>query len=391
MSSITALRRIVDTARNHRLSPFREGAFAQRIHHPRVATVIGRALAVCLVWCFLTGLYSHFQQDPASWMSFPTRPVWLYRVTQGSHVVSGMAAIPLVLAKLWTVYPRLFSWPIVRNPVHMIERGSIAVFVAATLLQLFMGFFNTIKWYVWPFSFRHTHYWMSWIIVGSLLIHIAVKLPLIHEHWRAARETEARTSGWSRRGFLATVSIATAAVVMTSAGQSFTPLGRVAVLAPRRPGVGPQGLPINRTAKAARIDPAAVSTDWRLEVDGPKPLRLSLSDLNAMPQTEVELPIACVEGWSQNARWGGVRIRTLLDRAGARRGDGARVTSLQRAGSYSESELPSEYAWDDDTLLALRLNGSVLHIDHGYPARIIAPGRPGVLQTKWVRGLEVRR
>jgi DMSO/TMAO reductase YedYZ molybdopterin-dependent catalytic subunit len=41
------------------------------------------------------------------------------------------------------------------------------------------------------------------------------------------------------------------------------------------------------------------------------------------------------------------------------------------------------------TLLALRVNGEVLHPDHGFPCRIIAPSRPGVLQTKWVTRLEV--
>jgi DMSO/TMAO reductase YedYZ molybdopterin-dependent catalytic subunit len=51
--------------------------------------------------------------------------------------------------------------------------------------------------------------------------------------------------------------------------------------------------------------------------------------------------------------------------------------------------MPHEYASDPSTLLALRLNGEPLSIDHGYPARVIAPARPGVLQTKWVRRLEV--
>ena len=39
--------------------------------------------------------------------------------------------------------------------------------------------------------------------------------------------------------------------------------------------------------------------------------------------------------------------------------------------------------------LALRVNGETLHIDHGYPCRLIAPNRPGVMQTKWASHLEV--
>ena len=64
------------------------------------------------------------------------------------------------------------------------------------------------------------------------------------------------------------------------------------------------------------------------------------------------------------------------------------MVSLERSGAYAYSRMESQYCRDPLTLLALRLNGAPLSIDHGYPARIIAPGRPGVLQTKWVHILE---
>ncbi len=62
------------------------------------------------------------------------------------------------------------------------------------------------------------------------------------------------------------------------------------------------------------------------------------------------------------------------------------MTSLQTRGAFDESTLPANFADDDRTLLALALDGEPLAIDHGYPCRIIAPNRPGVLQTKWVSG-----
>jgi DMSO/TMAO reductase YedYZ molybdopterin-dependent catalytic subunit len=40
-------------------------------------------------------------------------------------------------------------------------------------------------------------------------------------------------------------------------------------------------------------------------------------------------------------------------------------------------------------LIALKLNGQTLDLDHGYPCRLIAPTRPGVLQTKWLARIEV--
>jgi DMSO/TMAO reductase YedYZ molybdopterin-dependent catalytic subunit len=84
-----------------------------------------------------------------------------------------------------------------------------------------------------------------------------------------------------------------------------------------------------------------------------------------------------------------VRVRDLLALAGAPAGARARVDSLERTGLYASSLLGRAHAGDADTLLALELNGEPLALDHGYPLRLIAPNRPGVLQTKWVHRLEV--
>ncbi|MEX0791258.1 MAG: molybdopterin-dependent oxidoreductase [Actinomycetota bacterium] len=47
------------------------------------------------------------------------------------------------------------------------------------------------------------------------------------------------------------------------------------------------------------------------------------------------------------------------------------------------------HAADPDTLVALEVNGEPLHLEHGYPARIMGPNRPGVMQTKWLAKLVV--
>ena len=103
------------------------------------------------------------------------------------------------------------------------------------------------------------------------------------------------------------------------------------------------------------------------------------------------LPIACVEGWSDSARWGGVRFADLVRMAGGDDGCEVVVTSLEERGAYRTTTMPPAYARHPDTLLALRIDGEDLHLEHGFPARVIAPNRPGVLQTKWVARLEVRR
>jgi DMSO/TMAO reductase YedYZ molybdopterin-dependent catalytic subunit len=66
------------------------------------------------------------------------------------------------------------------------------------------------------------------------------------------------------------------------------------------------------------------------------------------------------------------------------------VESLQPVGRFRRSTVSPPLTADADTLIAVRIGGEPLHADHGYPARLIAPNRPGVLQTKWVSRLTVR-
>ena len=116
---------------------------------------------------------------------------------------------------------------------------------------------------------------------------------------------------------------------------------------------------------------------------------LSLEEVRALDLHEATLPIACVEGWSRSATWRGVRVRDLLELAGAAPDRAVFVQSLQERRLYRSSLLPANAAADPDTLLALEVNGEPLHPDHGFPCRLIAPNRPGVLQTKWVNRLRV--
>ncbi|CAN5189766.1 molybdopterin-dependent oxidoreductase [soil metagenome] len=417
-------------------------ALAAPSRNPRTAVVLGRLLAAAFLLCFGTGLYSHFLQDPLPWMAFPTRPSWLYQVTQGIHITAGIACFPLIFAKLYAVFPQLFQSPAIRSFPHLLERASIALFVAASLVQITIGLLNTYQFYsLFPFPFRQTHYALSFVVIGSLAIHIAVKLSTITRYWRKAdaidaqgavlvpgRDADAefdkpdelrrltgrhqddgltgRIFAWidktpaplppqpaartSRRGFLVTVGVATAGLVALTAGQSFRVLDATNIFGARKNDTGPQRLPVNRTAKDAQVVDAAMSPDWRLTVsNGSRSRRFDYRALQALPQHEVVLPIACVEGWSQDATWTGPRLSDLVDSVGASTGASVRITSLEQGSSYAVTTMQPEFARDALTLVALKLNGDVLDIDHGYPARVIAPARPGVLQTKWLSRLEV--
>ncbi|HEX3669923.1 MAG TPA: molybdopterin-dependent oxidoreductase [Acidimicrobiia bacterium] len=374
--------------------------FTSRLHDERNAAILGVALGVTFTVCFVTGVLSHMIQDPPSWFQWPSRPAGLYRVTQGVHVATGLASIPLLLAKLWVVLPKLFAWPPFNSAAHLVERLAIFPLVAGGVFELFTGLSNTHLWYPWPFNFRTAHYWVAWITIGALVVHIGAKWARTRATLfvddastdAAASASAATTSAFDRRTFLATVFAAAGAVTVFTVGQTVSPLRKLALLAPRRPDTGPQGFPVNRTAATAGVRESARNPNYRLTVDGKvgRKLVFTRDELLAIPQHEATLPISCVEGWSTTQRWRGVRVRDLLARAGADSDAEVRVESLQRRRLYRSSDLNRWHAHDPDTLLAVAVNGEPLDLDHGYPLRLIGPNRPGVMQTKWVTRLVVR-
>jgi DMSO/TMAO reductase YedYZ molybdopterin-dependent catalytic subunit len=141
---------------------------------------------------------------------------------------------------------------------------------------------------------------------------------------------------------------------------------------------------------AAGVLQSAQSPDYRLTVvNGDRSRAFTVTELSALPQTTRSLPIACVEGWSANGKWTGVMLSDLVATVGGSHDSDVRMISLDPPGPYSRSVLPAVHARDSHTLIALKLNGQTLALDHGYPCRLIAPSRPGVLQTKWLSRIEV--
>jgi hypothetical protein len=379
--------------------PPSEADFTSRLRSAAVTARVGLWLGICFGIAFATGLISHYAQNADHPIAFPASPSWGYRVTQGLHVISGTAAVPLLLVKLWTVYPRLFRRPekeVRKLVLDGLERASMAVLVTSAIFQLATGLANSAQWYPWDFSFRATHYAIAWVAIGSLLVHIAVKLPIIRraltsdvESTVDDRPTASEPGVLSRRGLLRTTWAAAGVAALAVAGGTVPFLRRVSVLAVRS-GEGPQGVPINKSAEAAHITDEMVGPAYRLEVvHGDRNVTLTREDLQDMTQRTQSLPIACVEGWSASAVWTGIRVRDLLDLVDAPAGRDVDVYSLQPSGFYRHTVLQGNFADDDRTLVALALHGEPLTRDHGEPARLIAPNRPGVLQTKWLARLEV--
>jgi DMSO/TMAO reductase YedYZ molybdopterin-dependent catalytic subunit len=348
---------------------------------------------------------------------WPTNPSWLYRLNQGLHVGLGLVLIPVVLAKLWSVIPRLFSWPPARSLAQVLERVSLITLVGGILFEIATGVLNIQYDYIFGFSFYTAHYFGAWVFIAGFLMHITVKIPRMRTGLRSMslrevlRTNRADTrpeppdpdglvaadpapATISRRGALALVGGGALLVAAVTAGQTIGGwTRRTALLLPRGQvrGDGPTDFQVNRTALAAGITPDGTGDTWRLTLrGGPAAVVLDRGMLTVMPQHTARLPIACVEGWSTTETWSGVRLRDLARLAGVPAPHSASVESLERFGAFKHAVLQANQVEDPDSLLALRVNGAELSLDHGYPARIIVPALPGVHNTKWVASIDFR-
>lgn len=208
-----------------RVERLRERVPDSPVQDERVAARLGLALGIAFAVCLLTGVVSHLHQNPAAWLPLGPEPVWAYRLNQGTHVATGLACVPLLLAKLFSVYRKLFEWPPARDPVHAIERGSVAVLVASALFQVSTGVMNVFQWYPWGFAFTGVHWAVAWVAVGSIVLHVAVQPPAIRRGLRrganSARPED--PAARSRRGFLVGTGLTVAGVTLATVGQTPDP------------------------------------------------------------------------------------------------------------------------------------------------------------------------
>ncbi|MFF9277451.1 molybdopterin-dependent oxidoreductase [Streptomyces griseosporeus] len=402
--------------------PTSPGFWRSPLRGPWLTSVLGLVLLAGITVLFVTGLVSYAAYNPDLspvndktpgkgllgfyLFAWPTDPHWLYRLTQGVHVTLGLTLIPVLLAKLWSVVPKLFALPPARSVSHALERISLLLLVGGALFEFTTGVLNIQLDYLFPGSFYALHFYGAWVFFAAFAVHVALRLPAALRnvrHLTSGREREAAElvsprpapPTVSRRGALGLVGGASLLLFATSVGQSLGGVWRrTALLAPHGgadPGGGPGGFQINKTAAYAGIRPAETGEDaWRLVVTGRTgTVRLAREDLLRLPQHSAALPIACVEGWSTPDQWWrGVRLRDLAALVGYDTDPpDVLVESLQRHGPFRRAALRANQVADPRSLLALSVNGEILTPDHGHPARIVVPAAPGVLNTKWVARL----
>jgi DMSO/TMAO reductase YedYZ molybdopterin-dependent catalytic subunit len=135
--------------------------------------------------------------------------------------------------------------------------------------------------------------------------------------------------------------------------------------------------------------------EWRLRISGmvDRPYTIDFSDLLDMRMVERDVTLSCVSnqvggGLVGNARWLGVPLTEILDRAGIQDGAGQIVG---RSVDDFTVGFPVEAAYDGrEALVAVGMNGEPLPFEHGFPARLVVAGLYGyVSATKWLSEIEL--
>ena len=148
---------------------------------------------------------------------------------------------------------------------------------------------------------------------------------------------------------------------------------------------------IDTALTVPQVDPSG----WSLQVTGmvDRPFSLSYQELLEIPMVEADVTLSCVSNevggdLVGNARWQGVPLTALLQRAGVRTG-GTQV--LGRSVDGFSAGFPTAHALaEPDAMVAVAMNGEPLPAEHGFPARLVVPGLYGyVSATKWLSVLEL--
>ncbi len=133
--------------------------------------------------------------------------------------------------------------------------------------------------------------------------------------------------------------------------------------------------------------------NWQLIIDGmvAHPQSIPINQLRAMPARSQITRHDCVEGWSAIAKWTGVPLKLLLDRAGA--SPNARYVVFHCADAndgapYYES-IDLIDAYHPQTMLAWALNDTMLPVMNGAPLRLRVERQLGYKQAKYVQRLQI--
>lgn len=294
---------------------------------------------------------------------------------------------------------QLLGLPVIFQFVHSLfglgQGGKVFAFTGVTLLWLggltLVGGLLQRRWA--GFVCAALIVLLTWNWPG--LVYGLIFRVLLHGLTQVLAPRPAAGADRSRRAATIGLALGGAAVVGGGLTSLFRSVGSnrsaVASLKPGSPlpfGVTPvnQWYYVSKNLEA--FDPKIRADNWRLDVTGlvKREQTYMLSDLGKFEQVTEELTLSCISNpvggpLISNGIWQGFRLADLLADVGLDRQ--ARYLLWEAADGYTES-LPLGQALERDVLLVTHLNGQPLTPKHGFPLRVLIPGRYGMKQPRWI-------
>ena len=162
-------------------SPGRPGwwpHFRSPLRSTAVTARLGRALGICFAVCFVTGMLSHYQYQPWSWLPEPASPGERLPGDAGAaHRDRRRLASPYCWSSSGRSTPTCSAGPRSSRSCTGSNGCRCSCWSPPRSSSSSTGFLNTLNWYPWPWSFPSTHRYLGYVVIGSILLHIGIKLP----------------------------------------------------------------------------------------------------------------------------------------------------------------------------------------------------------------------
>lgn len=209
-------------------------------------------------------------------------------------------------------------------------------------------------------------------------------------------ETESSVENDSRRRLLRLIpGVALGGLAILVIGRALNDASGGGVQRSRSGEATPEVTPTNEFYVISKnlLDPEPNGSTWRLRVGGAteRTLTLNYEDMLAMPSQEQYTTMQCISNdvggeLIGNALWRGVSLSTVIQQAGPL--PTAHHVFLRCVDEYSDS-IPIDFAMRPQTILAYQMNGEPLTHKHGFPIRLLTPGKYGMKHPKWIIDIEL--
>ncbi|PSQ39562.1 sulfite oxidase [Halobacteriales archaeon SW_5_70_135] len=340
----------------------RDGRVA-RISTPLPPRLVDWTVLGAVVVAVGSGVTSLVAGRPGDW--------WVFAV----HGVAGFVLLVALFWKLRRVRPRVTEASWTRTTVVSMVLTALALGAVGTGVAWTFG--ANVDLALW--NLLNLHVLLGLLVGPVLLVHLRSRF-----RWPARADFEGRRTALVYSGL---------AVVGVGAWALQRAVNRLTGLAGERRFTGSRdrgrfaGNAFPVTSWMAD-DPDPVDAEaWELRVVGAvaEPYAADYGTVSDYDD-RLDATLDCTSGWYARSEWAGVRVGRLLEAADV--ADDARYVSFRSVTGYRWA-LPVEEA--RDALLATRVDGERLSDGHGFPLRLVAPGRRGFQWVKWVETVEVRR